>query len=48
MAEIKPPPDAHLDAMLDDALAESFPASDPPSMLQPRDFEYAPGDSVRG
>lgn len=27
---------AHREAMLDEALAESFPASDPPEMTQPR------------
>jgi hypothetical protein len=27
---------AHLDALLDEALEESFPASDPPALIEPR------------
>ncbi|MBS0296727.1 MAG: hypothetical protein JSR45_10470 [Proteobacteria bacterium] len=34
----------HREALLDEALDESFPASDPPSMVKPRDLESAPPD----
>ena len=48
MADMKPPsPEEHRDAMLDEALAESFPASDPPSMLQPHDPDDRPEDPIR-
>jgi hypothetical protein len=33
------PPRAHAESLLDDALDDSFPASDPPSMAQPHGFE---------
>lgn len=33
----------HLDALLDEALDETFPASDPPAILEP-----APGPGARG
>lgn len=32
---VKAPRDAHKEALLDEALAETFPASDPPAMLEP-------------
>ena len=47
MAENQPPPAADLDDQLDAALEASFPASDPPSMLQPHDPEDAADDPVR-
>ncbi|MBX6426712.1 MAG: hypothetical protein IRZ09_12415 [Variibacter sp.] len=30
-----PPTKEHLDALLDEALDQTFPASDPPAMLEP-------------
>lgn len=33
----------HADALLDEALDESFPASDPPSMTRPHDLDDPSG-----
>ncbi len=38
----KPPPQSHEEDMLDEALDESFPASDPPSMTDPAPHEPPP------
>ena len=32
----------HRDELLDEALDESFPASDPPAMVRPHDLEETP------
>ena len=37
MPDVKTPEQDHMDDLLDDALADTFPASDPPSITQPRD-----------
>ena len=37
----------HIEDLLDEALKGSFPASDPPSMIQPHDLEDTPDDPVR-
>ena len=46
MVDTQPPPSTHLEDQLDAALEASFPASDPPSMLQPHDPEDTPEDPV--
>lgn len=43
MPDPKTPDETHLDELLDEALEDSFPASDPPSMTQPQDPD---GDDV--
>ncbi len=42
MADPRTPEKAHLDALLDDALDDTFPASDPPALTQPHDLPDAP------
>ena len=37
MPDQKTPEETHLDELLDEALEDTFPASDPPSMTQPQD-----------
>ena len=41
---VAPEPD-HYDALLDEALEESFPASDPPALTEPAPAEPDPGAS---
>lgn len=41
-APAEPTPEEHLDALLDEALEETFPASDPPAMTAPARAEVAP------
>ncbi len=44
----RPPSRAeHIEDLLDEALEGSFPASDPPSMVQPHDLDDTPEDPVR-
>jgi hypothetical protein len=47
MADNQTPRETHLEFMLDEALEESFPASDPPSLLQPHRQEDTPEDPIR-
>ncbi len=37
----------HLEDLLDEALEDSFPASDPPAMISPHDLEDTPEDPQR-
>jgi hypothetical protein len=46
--KIKEQQKAEEDANLDEALAETFPASDPPSMIQPRTGADVPQKRARG
>jgi hypothetical protein len=45
--KIKEQQKAEEDANLDEALAETFPASDPPSMIQPRTGADVPQKQAR-
>jgi hypothetical protein len=45
--KIKERKKAEVDANLDEALAETFPASDPPSMIQPRTRADVPQKGAR-